>query len=325
MDPSANATATTNLISEQDQPQPPTQLQASSSSSFSDFVWKFFSVISWALLFGTSLEGYYRDCLFFSIRVKQVKDADAAVYVPITIHLDSLQGFYLIILFLGFFNYAYLGLYKQDAKIINPMFDKFAKFHFVPLLLVSFINILMQQANNDPTFVNIEAEFIVNLIFTLIALACLLFIYIKTELSHEWFIVLTIKKGVYSILITLLWYNFYYTMIIVGILNQKNVMDFLKGAEVTSAIFIGGCVLTFATIFNDIIAATTNFLIYVGLVNGFFGPKGKGKDQKSLSSGVGDGVIEIIMMIVSFGFMLFLIFKKTDNLASNIGISCKAC
>lgn len=321
MDPSANATATTNLISEQDQLQAPAQPQATSSPAFSDFVWKFFSVISWALLFGTSLEGYYRDCLFFSIR----KVNNAAVYVPITIHLDSLQGFYLIILFLGFFNYAYLGLYKQDAKIINPMFDKFAKFHFVPLLLVSFINILMQQTNNDATFVNIEAEFIVNLIFTLIALACLLFIYIKTELSHEWYIVLTIKKGVYSILITLLWYNFYYTMIIVGILNQKNVLDFLKGAEVTSAIFIGGCVLTFATIFNDIIAATTNFLIYAGLVNSFFGPTGKGKAQKSLSSGVGDGVIEIIMMIASFGFMLFLIFKRTENLAGNIGMSCKAC
>ena len=324
MDPSANATATTNLISEQDQLQAPAQPQATSSPAFSDFVWKFFSVISWALLLGTSLEGYYRECLFFSIRTKQIKNSPI-LYVPITIHLDSLQGFYLIILFLGYFNYAYLGLYKQDAKIINPMFDKFAKFHFVPLLLVSFINILMQQTNNDATFVKIEAEFIVNLIFTLIALACLLFIYIKTELSHEWYIVLTIKKGVYSILITLLWYNFYYTMIIVGILNQKNVTDFLKGAEVTSAIFIGGCVLTFATIFNDIIAATTNFLIYAGLVNSFFGPTGKGKAQKSLSSGVGDGVIEIIMMIVSFGFMLFLIFKRTENLAGNIGMSCKAC
>lgn len=324
MDPSANATATTNLISEQDQLQSPPQPQATSSPTFSDFVWKFFSVISWALLLGTSLEGYYRECLFFSIRTKQIKKF-SIFYVPITIHLDSLQGFYLIILFLGFFNYAYLGLYKQDAKIINPMFDKFAKFHFVPLLLVSFINILMQQTKNDPTFINIEAEFIVNLIFTLIALACLLFIYIKTELSHEWFIVLTIKKGVYSILITLLWYNFYYTMIIVGILNQTKELDFLKGAEVTSAIFIGGCVLTFATIFNDIIAATTNFLIYVGLVNSFFGPNGKGKLQKENSSGVGDGVIEIIMMIASFGFMLFLIFKRTENLAGNIGISCKAC
>ena len=320
MDPSVNATTPTNLIPQQNLVQPPAQPKVSSSPVFTDFVWKFFSVISWALLFGTSLEGYYRDCLFFSLKFKNEN-----LYMPLTIHLGSLQGFYLIILFFGFFNYAYLGLYKQDAKIINPMFDKFAKFHFVPLLLVSFINILMQQAKNDPTFLNIEGEFITDLIFTLIALASLLFIYVKTELAHEWFIVLTIKKGVYSILITLLWYNFYYTMIIVGYLNQSNFYDFVKGAEVTSSIFIGCCVLIFSVIFNDIIAATTNFLIYTGMVNAFFGPTGKGKAQKQLTSGVGDGVLEIIMMITSFGFMLFLIFKRAQNLTENIGVSCKPC
>ena len=48
-----------------------------------------------------------------------------------------------------------------------------------------------------------------NLIFTIIGFISLIVIYILTKLNSEWYIVMAIKKGVYSTFIILLWYNYY--------------------------------------------------------------------------------------------------------------------
>ena len=69
--------------------------------------------------------------------------------------------------------------------------------------------------------------------------------------------------------------------------------------------------------FKDLIAAVTNFLMYAGMVNSFFGNGGKSERQKELSGGVADGVLQIIMMAINLSFILFLINKYKNELVRN--------
>jgi hypothetical protein len=235
-------------------------------------------------------------------------------YFPLSVKLGVLQSFYLIILFLGFYHYAYLGLYKGDEYITNPLLDRVTKFHFVPLFLISFINIINQVIKLRSSVSYLESELIADLVFTIIALIFLIIVYAKTALEHNWYIVLTIKKGLFSCLIILLWHNFFYLIVLVGYAVQynrmsSNILTFLKGSGIAGSLIvgIGGCIFSFVN--KDLIAAATNFLLYVGMVNSFFGTTGKSKKMKIYTAGVADGVIEIIFMLFNFATVMILIFK----------------
>ena len=300
------------LVQEYNQPEQ--QQPQQSAPTTSDFVWKFFSVMSWLLLIFTSLDAYFHEKMFFSIFNNNI------LYFPLSVKLGSIQSFYLIILFLGFYHYAYLGLYKGDESITNPLLNSAAKFHFVPLFLISFINIINQfikqksEKSNDSEDINLESILIADLVFTIIALIFLIIVYAKTALEHNWYIVLTIKKGVFSCLIILLWHNFFYLIVLVGNIVKVNrgedeeIFSLFKGAGIAGSLIIGIGGSIFAFSFKDLIAATTNFLLYVGMVNSFFGTTGKSKEMKLLTGGVADGVIEIIFMLFSFATILILSF-----------------
>jgi len=207
-----------------------------------------------------------------------------------------------------------LGLYKGDDSITNPLFDRITKLHFIPLFLISFINIINQTGKNRVRITAFESELIADLVFNLIALVFLIIIYAKTVLEHNWYIVLTIKKGLFSCLIILLWHNFFYLIVLVGYAVQSNrlsdnINNFLKGSGIAGSLLvgIGGCIFSFVN--KDLIAAATNFLLYVGMVNSFFGTTGKSKKMKIYTAGVADGVIEIIFMLFNFATVMILIFK----------------
>ena len=297
------------LIQQQNQEVPQQQQVEESrpATSFTIFVWKLFSVISWLLLIFTSLEAYFHETMFYSMY-----NTDS--YLPLSVKLGGIQSFYLILLFLAFYHFAYLGLYKGDDSITNPLFDRITKLHFIPLFLISFINIINQTGKNRVRITAFESELIADLVFNLIALVFLIIIYSKTVLEHNWYIVLTIKKGLFSCLIILLWHNFFYLIVLVGYAVQSNrlsdnINNFLKGSGIAGSLLvgIGGCIFSFVN--KDLIAAATNFLLYVGMVNSFFGTTGKSKSMRTLTGGVADGVIEIIFMIFNFATVIILIFK----------------
>ena len=300
------------LIQQQNQEAPQQQQQAQQpapTTSFTIFVWKFFSVISWLLLIFTSLEAYFHETMFYSMY-----NSNGSLYLPLSVKLGGIQSFYLILLFLAFYHFAYLGLYKGDESITNPLLDRITKFHFIPLFLISFINIINQARKNGVGITAFEKELIADLVFNLIALVFLIIIYAKTVLEHNWYIVLTIKKGLFSCLIILLWHNFFYLIVLVGYAVQYNrmsynILTFLKGSGIAGSLIvgIGGCIFSFVN--KDLIAATTNFLLYVGMVNSFFGTTGKSKKMKLYTAGVADGVIEIIFMLFNFATVMILIFK----------------
>ena len=309
-------------MQQQIQPQPIVQ-QQQPSTSFTIFFFKFFSVISWVMLIVTSLEAYFQNSLFYIFyRTYRSKSIDvqfigiSKLYLPITIDTSMLQSFFLIILFFGFFNFAYYGLYKGDNSLIDPLFTNITKYHFVPLLLVSFINMNM-QINNEME--EMEGEIITDLVFTFIALGLLGYIYIKTNLEHKnWFFILTIKKGFFSFLIVILWYNLFYASLLIGCLNcEEEILKFLKGAGIAFSILIGFGAMLFSFIFKDLIAAVTNLLIYIGMVSSFFGINGKDELQREFSGGVADGVIEIVMMVLNLGLIVLLISKFSNYLNEN--------
>lgn len=290
------------------------QQQSAPSTSFTIFVWKFFSVISWLLLIFTSLEGYFHGTMFFSIFNNN------GDYYPLSVKIGVLQSFYLVLLLWAFYHFAYLGLYKGDNSITNPYFEKITNYHFVPLFLVSFINIIVQITRGNKENTNIEGNLISDLVFTLLALVFSVIIYIKTLLVHEWYIVLTLKKGLFSCLIILLWYNFFYLIVLVGIVNISNnggkIDVFLKGSGIAGSILVGlgGCAFSF--FYKDIIAAGTTSLLYIGMVISFYGPGGK-SSKIILSTGTADGVIEIIWMFGCFVNLFLLMFKFNADCAKS--------
>ena len=117
-------------------------------------------------------------------------------------------------------------------------------------------------------------------------------------------------------LIVLLWYNFFYQIVLIGCVKQDpgDILDFFKGSGIAGAILIGIGALAFSFFFKDLLAAITNLLIYIGMINSFFGPNGKDKAQKDASGGVADGVLEIIMLAFNLGVIFFLVVKSTDEL-----------
>lgn len=306
------------------QPQLQPQLQQP-TTSFTIFFFKFFSVISWILLIFTSLEAYLRKTFFFSIHKLYINKEMS--YFPISINIGMLQSFFLILLFFGFYNFAYCGLYKKNNAIVDPLFTNITKYHFIPLLLVSFINMNLHSLKDfyysNPSkenFETIKGEIYDDLTFTLIALLLMGFIYIKTNLEHNWFSVLTIKKGLFSSLIVILWYNVFYTSELIGYINNESnfgLFDFLKGSGIAFSLLIGIGALLFSFIFCDLIVAVTNLLIYIGMVHSFFGIHGKDSTLRLLTGGVADGVIEIVIMVLNLGLIFLLIFKYNNNLTEN--------
>lgn len=270
---------TANLIPMPEQAQQQPQSQPQTTASFTIYVWKFLSVLSWILLILASLESYIRGSMIFSSYQLN------GIFIPLSVNLGLLQSFYLLLLLFAFYNIAYLGLYKGDNTIVDPLFEDISKYHCFPLFLITMMTLNMHSIKDKPALKDMEGQIITNLVFTILALACLGFIYFKTVFIHDWFIVFTVKKGIFSFFIVFLWFSFFYHMVLIGaIKKQENIeteekikalFGFLKGSGIAGALLIPFGSLSFAFIFKDLIAAVTNLLIYIGMVSSSFGKIGR--------------------------------------------------
>ena len=130
------------------------------------------------------------------------------IYIPISVNLGVFQGFYVILLISAFFNYLYLGVFKGNNLILDPKHKRLTNLHFIPLILASFITVLNHVSKYNLVFQDIKGEFIADIFFNIIALIFVFFIDVQTVHTHDWFIIMTIKKGLYSALLALLLYNF---------------------------------------------------------------------------------------------------------------------
>ena len=213
-------------------------------------------------------------------------------------------------------------IFSKDDQVMNGMMGDFSKFHFFPLLCASALFIIGecidQDIENEDHF---KGMLVSGLVFSLIGLASLIFIYIMTDLNtNDWWVLLLLKKGTYSCLIVLMWYYFCYDIYYVHEIENENEtpdkkQDWKKGCGLAFSIIFGIGSLAFSFVFKDLVACGMNLLIYLGLTICYFLLHKDMRKNKDYNKN-GDGIVDIIMLVLSVVLLVFLIIKKEESLKS---------
>ena len=295
--------------------------------------WYIVSIISW-ILFIISIWISYHSLIYVWTPYQKLNDyyLEFYGYFPLEIKLrfPYLCIYLFFISIIGFSIYLYFTTYKKNQALYNGMLGDLSKFHFIPLLLIAGLYILSISGSYisgavEETFKSHRTLISFNLIFTIIGLICLIIVYLKTELNCDWYIILTIKKGIYSSFIIILLYNFFHMIVSFKYINysledsntdnEENFKKFLKGSGISFIILFGLISLIFSFVFKDLMAAFTTFLIYLGTVITFFNKDENGIERrKEYFNGYSDGVLDIIFMLLSLAVIVILIFKFRQNL-----------
>ena len=229
----------------------------------------------------------------------------------------------LIIITGGCFVFFYKTICKKDDQVVNGMMGQFSKFHFFPLLCASALFIIGECVDND--LLDDKDHFkkmrIAGLIFSIIGLASFIFIYIMTDLNTDWWVLLLLKKGAFSCLIILMWYHFCYIIYYVhqddkgdnlSADESEKLWDWRKGCGLAFSIIFGVGSLAFSFVFKDLVACVMNLLIYVGLTVGYFKLDKNLRKEKDYNKN-GDGIVDIIMLVLSVAVIVLLLIKYREN------------
>ena len=217
-------------------------------------------------------------------------------------------------------------IFKKDDQVINGMMGQFSKFHFFPLLCASALFIIGECVDNDIDIFKTnwrddekdhkKKMYISGLVFSLIGLASFIFIYIMTDLNtNDWWVLLLLKKGVFSCLIVLMWYNFCYNIFYVHSYDKpddEKMEDWMKGCGLAFSIILGIGSLAFSFVFKDLVACGMNLLIYIGLTVAYFRLPGELRKEKEANKN-GDGIVDIIMLVLSVAMIVLLLIKFREN------------
>ena len=307
--------------------------------SISILSWLAFLVTSWLSL-GLPYSWKVGKIIWFTLSInfekKELKDLGATYqYIPITL----LYEFHYVVFILAF-SFSTIGflifmLYKEDENIVYLMFGKYSKFHFIPLLCISALFILTESIDlidkiisniridfngydydydednvSNPFSLISESRFIFNFIFTLIALASLIFISFTTKIKLPRYPFLSITKGTYSCLIPLLVYNFFYSIFAYVIFKlvkkEKNTDDWMKASGITFSLVIGIANSILSFVLKDIMISFMNVLIYIGMLIYFFKID---REKRENYNEFADGIIDIVVLTGSVAIIVFLSFQ----------------
>jgi hypothetical protein len=299
--------------------------------------WLFFLCTGWASLYYMSYNNnkYYNIIdnynIVWTIKIlsNKIQNLNYNYYYPLQINITLM---YIIIsitmLFglVGFILYIIKSTWKKQEAIFEGMMGIWTRLHSFPLIIVSFLfllgeyfypNNIKKKENNlisYKEFFNNERDIcIIGLAFCLLALISLIFIYIATNIkTGDWYVTITTKKGTYSCLIVLLWYYFIYSIYQINDYNDLGMKPHKRQlwnkwySTIFSILFGAGC-LTFSFFFKDIIVSFMNCLVYLGMIIYFFSVGLY--DREFDNNKYGDGIIDIIMLVLSAGMIAFLVIK----------------
>ena len=211
-------------------------------------------------------------------------------------------------------------IFKKDDEVINGMMGQFSKFHFFPLLCASALFIIGECVDNDidEDDDHLKKMYISGLVFSLIGLASFIFIYIMTDLNtKDWWVLLLLKKGVFSCLIVLMWHCFCYSIYYVHTYDNPDEsvdkkLDWKKGCGLAFSIIFGVGSLAFSFVFKDIVACGMNLLIYIGLTVAYFRVPKEYRKLKERNKN-GDGIVDIIMLVLSVAMAVLLMIKYREE------------
>ena len=257
---------------------------------------------------------------------------------------------FLILMFLGsaaFGLYSFKTIFKKDEHVFEGMMGTFSRYHFIPLIcaislfIVGSAKKLFLKPETKGTLNDLldnlnynHSGFSVCLAFSLIGLASLIFIKIQTKLEQPFYIVYTIKEGFFSCLIALFVYSLFYSSIYVGVYNKyksayksinnndqefpyqleqmlESLPSFMNGCGIAFCIMIGLINLVIGFFLKDILIQLINIFIYFGLVIYFYSVDAEDKKLNDISNA--EGVLEIILIIISFASLGYTIFKKVSQ------------
>ena len=279
--PTTNTVITSNM-----QPVENTSNQKSNNNNCdTNSLWYDLSILSWFLFLCAGLTSY-----------KEHLAPDN--YQPVGAYLTLVIGLITTIGVIGFIIYFKNTTLNKNQTLLNGMLGEMSKYHSVCLFLVTLLLISFTNPKR-------KASYIFSLIFSILSYGSLFFIYLKTEFEAAWYEMLTIKKGIFSCLIAFTCYEMFYSIAAIGSWG-KPVNDFVKGSGISFSILIGLGNLGFAFFFKDILVAIINLLIYIEMGKFFY-------DKKPNNINA-DGVIDIIMGIISAGVIFYLLLKERDSL-----------
>ena len=206
-------------------------------------------------------------------------------------------------------------LIQKDPQVIEGMMGNFSQFHFFPLLCAFIMSILGElgaHADKPEEFFKGDKA---GLAISLVGLISMIFIYIMTNLNtNDWWSNFFLKKGTFSCLIVLFFYNFCYVIYYVRVADKESEGDsnWAKGCGIFFSILFGICCIAFSFIFKDIMICFLNILIYLGLTKYYFS---LGEDLRSTKdyNKNGDGVVDVIILVLSFILFLYLKADKSRN------------
>lgn len=279
------------------------------------------SLISWILLLVTGVIGlvdlFNKNLIWVIPKWETVGDISIIniivyylFYRPMQI-LDSclVTIFILTIIFtfIGFFLYVYLCTCGQNSNVMEGMLGSISRFHFIPLVCASalfLIGITEHSLDEEKSLVT------TSLIFSIIGLFSLVLIAFKSNLeSGPWYANLIIKKGVYGSYIALFTYNTCYSILLLGIMNEKDPISFKKGCGIGLSLAVGIVNLIISFLLKDMILAFQNFLIYLGATIYYFGMHKLIREHYNENA---DGIIDIIMIVLSLAAVGFIGFQNKD-------------
>ena len=227
------------------------------------------------------------------------------------------------------FGCAYLfitTLIKKNQDTIKKIISIPVRFHFFPILC-AFIMFTLGEAEQDTTE-KVNSIYRAGFAISLIGLLSMIFIYFTTEFDKEnWQANFFIKKGVFSCLIVLFWYNICYDIFYLHNALRptgKKIFSWMKGCGLAFSIIFGIGSNAFAFFYKDILICFFNELIYIGLTIYYYKYEPKRFSYnyywyenysnyldryKSFNNkkNKGDGIVDIIMICISSILLLYLI------------------
>ena len=220
--------------------------------------------------------------------------------------------FILTIIFtiLGFILYVYLCTFGQNSYVMEGMLGSIPRFHFIPLVCASALFLIgITEHNIDEG----KSVITTSLIFSIIGLLTLVLIAFKSNLeSGPWYANFIIKKGVYGSYIALFTYNACYSILLLGIMNEKDPISFKKGCGIGLSLAVGIVNLIISFLLKDMILAFQNFLIYLDATIYYFGMHKLIREHYNENA---DGIIDIIMIVLSLAAVGFTGYQNKDMLS----------
>ena len=266
------------------------------------------SYLSWLLVAVNNLASLKYMYMDDPSQIWGIHIQDDSVYIPIQmdrIVIYIVYNIWIFISIIGCAAFIMKTLFKKENSVIDGMMGKFSQFHFFPLLCAFIMIILGEIIDYDK-----DAKHIANtgLAFSLFGTASMVFIYFMTEFkTQDWWAEYTLKKGTFSCLVILFWYNFCYDIYCVRSVtgSAPPSPNFTKNCGIAFSLLFGICSLAFSVVFRDIIISFMNFLINIGMAKYYF-ELHVDRSSKDYNKN-GDGAIDILISVLSLIWFLYLV------------------